>query len=249
MQALAIQERGLSTVLIGLLGLLTSLVVRWVLATLRPRNFVRPVLNTTTSTQIADILPHLQPPGPPVTPGLGNLLQIPVQKPYLKFHAWAKQYGDLVSLKAGTSNLVIINSPAIVHELFDKRGAIYSDRPEMYVLRNHIFYGPEDKAIAVLQYDDYYRRWRKAFQSILSAPGIARVMPLLEAEASNLAQAFAEGQPYKNSVRAWSLAVPLVATTGQRLSDLPKTFIDDFFQTQVRISQNDNKRLGHVLLS
>lgn len=182
-------------------------------------------------------LTRAQPPGPPVTPGLGNLLQIPVQKPYLKFHTWAKQYGDLVSLKTGTSDLVIINNPAIVHELFDKRGAIYSNRPEMYVLRNHIFCGPEDKAIAVLQYDDYYRRWRKTFQFILSSSGIARVMPLLEVEASNLTKAFLDGRSYKDSVRAWSLAVPLVATTGQRLDspDLPKNFINNFFQSQVWI--------------
>lgn len=43
----------------------------------------------------------------------------PSAKPYLKSHAWAKQYGDLGSLKTGTSDLIIINNPAIVHELFD----------------------------------------------------------------------------------------------------------------------------------
>lgn len=156
-----------------------------------------------------------------------------MQKPFVQFQAWAKQYGDLFSLKTGTSDMVIINSPAIVHELFDKRGAIYSNRPDMYVLRSHIFYEPEDKAVAVLQYDEYYRRWRKTFQSVLSTAGVARVRPLLEAEACNLAKACAEARPYKDSVRAWSLAVPVVATTGQRLEDLPKGFIDDFFQTQV----------------
>lgn len=175
-----------------------------------------------------------KPPGPPVVPGLGNLLQIPAQKPYLKFHAWAKQYGDLVSLKTGAGNLVVINNPAIVHELFDKRGSIYSNRPEMYVIMDHIFCGPEDKAIPVLQYDDYYRRWRKTFQFILSTAGIKKFMPLVEAEASNMSQQFLDDRSsYKDRVRAWSLAVPLLATTGQRLGDLPEGFSEEFFKLQV----------------
>lgn len=119
------------TAVAGLLFLVLFSVARWVISTLRPQNF---------------------PPGPPVIPGLGNLLQIPPRKPYLKFHAWSKQYGDLFSLKTGAGNLVVINNPAIVHELFDKRGAIYSNRPVSHVLTKYIWYGPEDKSAAIMQY-------------------------------------------------------------------------------------------------
>jgi hypothetical protein len=119
--------------------------ISWVLSTLRPKAY---------------------PPGPPVTPGLGNLLQIPAEKPFLQFHKWAKQYGDIVGLKTGATNLVILNTPELVHELFDKRGAIYSNRPVSHVLSKHVVYKPEEKAIVILQYDDYYRRWRKTFQYI-----------------------------------------------------------------------------------
>lgn len=124
--------------LTGLVCLIFYPLVRWVASTLRPPNF---------------------PPGPPVIPGLGNLHQIPSQKPYLKFHAWARQYGDLFSLKTGAGNLVVINDPAIVHELFDRRGAIYSDRPESHIYTKYIWYGPEDKAASVLQYDSKKIVW------------------------------------------------------------------------------------------
>lgn len=84
---------GFSTAIAGFLLLLFLPLLRWVLSTFRPQNF---------------------PPGPPTIPGLGNLHQIPPSKPFLKFHEWSKQYGDLVSLKMAANNLVIINSPKIV---------------------------------------------------------------------------------------------------------------------------------------
>lgn len=83
----------LSAAIAGFLLLLLFPLLQWVLSTLRPQNF---------------------PPGPPVIPGLGNLHQIPPSKPFLKFHEWSKQYGDLVSLKTAAGNLVIINNPKIV---------------------------------------------------------------------------------------------------------------------------------------
>lgn len=84
---------GLSTVIAGFLLLLALPALKWILSTSRPENF---------------------PPGPPTIPGLGNLHQMPPSKPYLKFHEWSKQYGDLVSLKMAGGNLVIINNPKIV---------------------------------------------------------------------------------------------------------------------------------------
>ncbi|KAK8076792.1 Cytochrome P450 [Apiospora phragmitis] len=125
-------------------------------------------------------------------PGIGNLHQMPIEKPYLKFYQGAQQYGDIVGLKTGTGNLVLLNTPALVHELFDKRGAICSDRPVNHILTKHVFSGPEEKSIAILQYDGYYRRWRKH----------------------------------------WTLPVPLVATTGERLSDMPADYADKLCHSQ-----------------
>lgn len=83
----------LSIIITGFLLLLALPALRWILSTSRPQNF---------------------PPGPPTIPVLGNLHQMPPSKPYLKFHEWSKQYGDLVSVKMAAGNLVIINNPKIV---------------------------------------------------------------------------------------------------------------------------------------
>lgn len=85
----------------------------------------------------------------------------------------------------------------------------------------------------ILQYDEYYTRWRKTFSYILSNAGIKRMLPLLEAEASTLCENLHRGgSSIKTRVRSWSLAVPLVATTGQRIETLPPAFADDFIHSQ-----------------
>jgi cytochrome P450 len=84
-----------------------------------------------------------------------------------------------------------------------------------------------------LQYDEYYTRWRKTFNYILSNAGIKRLLPLLEAEASTLCQNLHRGESsFKFLVRSWSVAVPLVATSGLRTEALPRGFADEFLHSQ-----------------
>lgn len=210
--ALLLLDQPFHTAAFGAAVLFTLVLAKWVLATLRPRDF---------------------PPGPPIIPGLGNLHQMPIAKPYLKFHEWSKQYGEVVGLKIGTGNLVLLNTPDLVHELFDKRGAICSNRPVNHIMTKYVHSEPEEKGIAILQYDDYYRRWRKSFQFILGAAGIKRLLPLLEAEASSLCQKFLNGsKDFEQCCRHWALAVPLVATTGERLDDKPSNYADNVLHAQ-----------------
>jgi hypothetical protein len=59
-----------------------------------------------------------------------------------RFQEWAQKYGSIYSLKVLDSK-IIISDPQIVGRLLDKRGAIYSDRPEntvaMHVTDGHHF--------------------------------------------------------------------------------------------------------------
>lgn len=142
----------------------------------------------------------------------------------------------MIGLKTGAGNLVILNNPELVRELFDKRGAIYSNRPVSHVLTKHVFYGPEEKSIVNLQYDKFYQRWRKSFQFILSTAGIKRVTPLLERQASSLTVKLLGGsEGYEAHLRSWSLAVPLVATSGEQLDHMPGSgaqYADRFYHCQ-----------------
>lgn len=80
--------------------------------------------------------PKNYPPGPPTLPFLGNLHQIPKEKRHLQFEKWAREYGPIYSLILGTKVMIVLNSDLAIKDLLDKRGAIYSSRPEAYIAQN-----------------------------------------------------------------------------------------------------------------
>lgn len=76
------------------------------------------------------------PPGPPTLPIIGNLHQIPSEKRHVQFEKWAREYGPVFSLMLGTKVMIVLNSDVAIKDLVDKRGAIYSSRPEAYIAQN-----------------------------------------------------------------------------------------------------------------
>ncbi|KAK0657876.1 cytochrome P450 [Cercophora newfieldiana] len=59
------------------------------------------------------------PPGPPTLPILGNLHQIPTKRTHLQFAKWAKEYGEIYSLKFGPGTSIVVSSPRLlVHQFF-----------------------------------------------------------------------------------------------------------------------------------
>ena len=77
--------------------------------------------------------PKGYPPGPPTLPVIGNLHQIPAKNPHLQFQKWADEYGPIYSLILGTKATIVLSSDVAIKDLLDKRSAIYSSRPEMYI--------------------------------------------------------------------------------------------------------------------
>ncbi|ROW12010.1 hypothetical protein VPNG_05201 [Cytospora leucostoma] len=80
--------------------------------------------------------PSNYPPGPPTLPIIGNLHQIPTKNRHMLFTEWARQYGPLYSLMLGSKVMIVINSDVVVKDLLDKKGAIYSSRPEAYMAQD-----------------------------------------------------------------------------------------------------------------
>lgn len=77
--------------------------------------------------------PRHYPPGPPTLPIIGNLHQIPREQRHLQFEKWAREYGAIYSLMLGTKVMIVLNTDLAIKDLVDKRGAIYSSRPEAYI--------------------------------------------------------------------------------------------------------------------
>ncbi|KAI1009821.1 hypothetical protein LB504_003034 [Fusarium proliferatum] len=73
------------------------------------------------------------PPGPSTLPILGNIHQIPITGLHAKFLQWGEQYGGIFSLKIASSTMIVLFDRKAVHDLVDKKGVIYSERPPNHV--------------------------------------------------------------------------------------------------------------------
>jgi hypothetical protein len=51
-----------------------------------------------------------------------------------RFKEWGKQYGKVFSLKMGSGTMIVLYDRRAIHELLDKKGTIYSERPIDHVV-------------------------------------------------------------------------------------------------------------------
>ncbi|KAF9447105.1 hypothetical protein P691DRAFT_672159 [Macrolepiota fuliginosa MF-IS2] len=72
------------------------------------------------------------PPGPKGLPLVGNVLEIPMVKPWAVYNQWSKEYGsDIVYFTALDKSFLVLNSLPAVQDLLVRRSEKYSDRPRL----------------------------------------------------------------------------------------------------------------------
>jgi len=86
---------------------------------------------TFTCLQTYGVIGPTLPPGPTPLPFLGNVLDLPRSREYLKYSEWGRKYGDVTYANALGNHFIILNSTTAAVELLEQRSAIYSDRPYM----------------------------------------------------------------------------------------------------------------------
>ncbi|KAI0253728.1 cytochrome P450 [Lactifluus subvellereus] len=69
------------------------------------------------------------PPGPPLLPIIGNLLDVPKESPWAKYADISNKYGDIFCLRVFGQVVVVLNSLSAIKDLLEKRGEVYADRP------------------------------------------------------------------------------------------------------------------------
>lgn len=73
------------------------------------------------------------PPGPKPLPIIGNLHQAPKSHGWQTYREWSRKYGPIVHVNMLGQHIIILNKSEVAHDLLAKRGAIFSDRPRLFV--------------------------------------------------------------------------------------------------------------------
>ncbi|KZV94902.1 cytochrome P450 [Exidia glandulosa HHB12029] len=116
------------------------------------------------------------PPGPPRHWLLGNLKDFPRSKIWLQLSEWADQYGPVMSLSLpGGKTIVVLQTLEAMNDLLDKRGALYSDRPET-VMANELM--GFSSTVTLKQDGPVLRRYRKLCRMALGTSAAERYEPV-----------------------------------------------------------------------
>ncbi|GJE91858.1 cytochrome P450 [Phanerochaete sordida] len=101
------------------------------------------------------------PPGPKRWPIVGNALSFPKEREWLTFMRWGRESdSELVYYEVWGKPFVVINSHRVAVELFERRSALYADRPRMPMLLDLCGWAWD---LAFMPYDDTWKLARKLF--------------------------------------------------------------------------------------
>lgn len=98
-----------------------------------------------------------RPPTPPSLPLIGHLhlLKEPMNQ---TLQALSAKYGDILSLKFGVREVLLLTSPAAVDECFTKNDIIFANRPSTLSTK-HFSYN--NTTISIAPYGDHWRNLRR----------------------------------------------------------------------------------------
>ncbi|KEY67011.1 hypothetical protein S7711_04695 [Stachybotrys chartarum IBT 7711] len=124
--------------------------------------------------------------GPSTIPIIGNIHQMPRTGMHLWLANAAKKYGPVLSLKVGSSNMVVLSSGYHVTQLLDKRSSTYSNRPPSYIVGGQVFGNDHPM---MMNADERWRHRRKLYFRLLQESKCnGQHINVVEAEAAQLVQ-------------------------------------------------------------
>jgi len=190
--------------------------------------------------------PKGYPPGPPTLPIIGNLHQIPDEKRHVQFERWAREYGPVYSLMLGTKVMIVLSSDQAVKDLVDKRGVIYSSRPEAYVAQDLISGGLR---VLFMPNNDIWKLARKFVHKILGVTAARSYVPYQDLENKAMLMGMLE-QPahFIDHLRRYTASLTTQMTFGFRTTSIEDPKFKEAFDLFDRESELIGSRVSFRLL-
>ncbi|EPS25872.1 hypothetical protein PDE_00808 [Penicillium oxalicum 114-2] len=123
------------------------------------------------------------PPGPKALPIIGNLHQMPLKDPWLKYREWHQTYGPIISLKIGLRTFISIGSHEVARDLLTKKSGIYSSRPRFIITGECAF---RDLNTAMIPYGPQWRTHHRIQSTFLKPKYTAHYGPIQDLESKHL---------------------------------------------------------------
>ncbi|KIY70895.1 cytochrome P450 [Cylindrobasidium torrendii FP15055 ss-10] len=163
------------------------------------------------------------PPGPRGLPILGNALDMMGEHPWVKYTEWSKQYGEIMHISAAGQPIIILSTPHVLAELLDRRGSIYSDRPNL-VMGGELA-GYED-SVPMGRYGNRLRECRKLMIDTLTPRKAREYFPLEEEKTREfLGELLKSPQDFLHHIRRNIAAIVFDITHGHDLEDGEDTLL------------------------
>ncbi|KAI1812661.1 cytochrome P450 [Poronia punctata] len=189
--------------------------------------------------------PSNYPPGPPTLPLIGNLHLIPTRKRHLQFEKWAREYGPIYSLMLGTKVTIVLNSDQAVKDLVDKRGAIYSSRPEAYMAQDILSGGMR---VLFMPNDGVWKTVRKFVHGILGVTAARTYVPYQDLENKAMLLGFLERPgDFIDHLRRYTASLTTQMTFGFRIKSIQDANFKDAFDIFDRESELIGSRTAALL--
>ncbi|PWZ01325.1 cytochrome P450 [Testicularia cyperi] len=119
------------------------------------------------------------PPGPkPESRWYGN--DIPLTLPWRKFEEWTREYGDIYTLRLGSTLMFVLGQASSAHQIMEKQSGASCDRPRLIMAGDLI---SDNKRMLFLKYNDRWRMYRRVMHESLQDKAAKEYEPIQEQEA------------------------------------------------------------------
>ncbi|KEF60296.1 cytochrome P450 oxidoreductase [Exophiala aquamarina CBS 119918] len=139
---------------------------------------------------------------------------MPQKDAHLQFEKWARKYGPVYSLMLGTKTMIVLSGDQAIKDLLDKKSAVYSDRPELYIGQT---LASGDLRFLMMGYGTQWRAIRKMMHKILNISTARSYVPYQMLENKQMLYQFLqEPDNFLHHIRRYSNALTTTMVFGWR---------------------------------